>query len=345
MTIAGDFAPYVPYCFLACYVALLFSKPSRRDGFLVTAAGVALGWALAYSHLGPWIAGLGLSAALWVVIAPFLKKKTIHPAIALIVTYPAIASAALIATHQSGGMVLDRYLLAADGSLGLQPGFLAAAFLLNHSIVKLVCEVCYFGLPVVFASFLHTTSAKQVLYLCLLLGATALPGYLIFPAVGSEAAFHDRFPAHPPATNASFGAPVFASGGLERNFMPSLHAAWGLALLLGAWPLARSWRIGIILYLLPMLFFALARHYLIDLIVAVPWTFAVWSAMGRRWNVLFAYVAIVAAWLVLIRFGLAVLYASPWVPWALGAATVASPALLYPRRQQEAATCYSQVGS
>src|SRR5260370_24575451 len=129
-------------------------------------------------------------------------------------------------------MVLDRYLLAADGSLGLQPGFLAAAFLMNHPGVKLVCEVCYFGLPVAFASFLHTTSAKQVLYLCLLLGATALPGDLIFPAVGSEAAFHDRFPAHPPATNASFGAPLYAPARLERNFIPSLRAAWRIAPLL-----------------------------------------------------------------------------------------------------------------
>src|SRR5260370_33508341 len=118
-------------------------------------------------------------------------------------------------------MVLDRYLLAADGSLGLQPGFLAAAFLMNHPGVKLVCEVCYFGLPVALASFLHTTSAKQGLYLCLFLGATALPGYLVFPAVGSQAAFHDQFPSHPPATNASLGAPLSAPVALERHFMPS----------------------------------------------------------------------------------------------------------------------------
>jgi hypothetical protein len=331
MAIAGAFSPFIYYCFLACYVAFLFSRPVRREALLVTAAGVALGLVVAHFHLGPWIAGLGLSAAMWAVMAPFLGQKTIHPAIALIAGYPTVAAAALIAIHRSGGIVLDRYLLAADGSFGLQPGFLAAAFVLDHSSVRLICEVCYFGLPVAFACLLHTASAKRVVQLCLFLGATAIPGYLIFPAVGSQTVFRDQFPVHPPATSASFGTPVFEPGGIGRNIMPSLHTAWGIALLLGAWPLGRSWRIGITLYLLPMLLFALANHYLCDMIVAVPWTFAVWSAIGKRWAILPANVAIVAAWLVIIRFGLPVLYAAAWVPWTLGAATVAAPALLHRR--------------
>ena len=326
MAIAGDFAPFLPYCLLACYVAFLFSRPSRRDAFLVTAAGVALGLAFAYFRWGSTISGLGLAAAVWVVVAPVLGRRTIHPAIVLLPAYPAIASVVVIAIHQGGGPVLDRYLLAADGSFGFQPGFFAAAFLMNHSLIKMLCEVFYFGLPVAFASLLHTASAKPVLYLVLLLGATALPAYSIFPAVGAEAAFHDRFPAHPPSTSAASGGPVVASGGIERNFMPSLHAAWGIALLLGAWPLGRPWRAGIVLYLLPMMWSTLARHYLCDLIVAVPWAFAAWSAIGKRWAVLLGYAAIAAAWLFLIRFGLPVLYVSPWLPWTLAAATVAAPA-------------------
>jgi hypothetical protein len=331
VTLAGEFAPFVPYCFLACYAAFLFSRPPRGEAAGVTAAGLALGLALARFHLGPGVAGLGLAAALWVVVARFLKRKTIHPAIVLILGYPALASAALLTIHPSGGMVLDRYLLAADGSFGFQPGFLAAAFLLHHASVKLVCEVCYFGLPVAMVSLFHTASAKQVLGLCLLLGATALPGYWIFPAVGAQPAFHDPFPLRPPATDASFGAPVFVGGGIGRNIMPSLHSAWGIALLLGAWPLGWRWRSGILLYLAPMLLYALSAHYLCDMIVAGPWTFAAASAIGRRWSRLAANLAMVAAWLVVIRFGLPFLYVSAWVPWLLGAASVAGPAVLYRR--------------
>jgi len=295
---------------------------------LVSAAGVALGLIAVSFHLGPWVSGLGLAAALWAVIAPYAGKKTIHPAIAVVAVYPPIASAALLALHPHGGMVLDRYLLAADGSLGLQPGFLTAAFLLSHPIVKQICEASYFGLPVALTSLLHTTSAKEIVYLTLLLAASSVAGFMFFPAVGAQAAFHDQFPLNPPVTDASFGSAVFEPGSLPRNFMPSMHAAWGIALLLGAWPLGRYWRTGAVIYLASMLLYALASHYFFDIVVAVPWAFMVRSVLKKQWRVLPVYGAMVAAWLVLIRFGSPYLYLSSMVPWGLAAATIAAPALI-----------------
>jgi len=246
------------------------------------------------------------------------------------VLYPTIASAAVLAIHRNGGPVLDRYLLAADGSFGFQPGFLAAGFVLSHPAVQSLCELFYFGMPVALASLLHTASSRRLVLLCLLLAGSAVVGYWVFPAVGSQVAFADRFPTDPPATDASFAVAMFQPGGLPRNFMPSLHTAWGIALLLAAWPLGRWWRCAVLVYLGPMLLYALASHYFCDIIVAVPWTLAVWNALAKRWSRAVACLAIAVGWMLLIRFGLPVLYASPVIPWLLTAATLVTPALMNP---------------
>jgi hypothetical protein len=110
--------------------------------------------------------------------------------------------------------------------------------------------------------------------------------------------------------------------------MPSLHTGWGIALLLAAWPLGKWWRCGMLLYLGPMLLYALASHYLCDMIVAVPWTLACRNALEKRWGRAALYLAIAVGWMLLIRFALPVLYVSPAIPWLLAAATLAAPAAM-----------------
>jgi hypothetical protein len=327
MAVVGEFAPFIQFCFLACYVAFVLNKPGFREWLLVTAVGAVLGFGFMRLHLGPWISGMGLATALWAVLAPLFRWKTVHPAIALLVLYPSVATAAVIAINKGGGWVLDRYLLAADDSFGLEPGFVAAGFILSHPAVRSVCELCYFGMPVVLASLLHTASSRRLILLCLLLAVSAIAAYAVFPAVGAQVAFAGRFPENPPVTDASFGSAMFEPAGPNRNFMPSLHTGWGIALLLAAWPLGKWWRGGMLLYLGPMLFYALASHYLCDMIVAVPWTLAASNVLDKRWGRAAAYLAIAAGWMLLIRFGLPVLYVSPAIPWMLAAATLATPAV------------------
>jgi hypothetical protein len=195
-------------------------------------------------------------------------------------------------------------------------------------VVKSICELCYFGMPVALASLLHTASARRLILLCALLAVSALAAFAAFPAVGAQVAFASIFPGNPPVTSASFGSTMFEPGGPNRNFMPSLHTAWGIALLLAAWPLGKRWRYGMLLYLGPMLLYALGSHYLCDMIVAVPWTLASWNALENRWGRAAAYLAIAAGWMLLIRFALPVLYVSPAIPWLLAAATLATPAIM-----------------
>jgi hypothetical protein len=89
MAVVGEFAPFIQFCFLACYVAFLLTKPRIREWLLVTGVGALLGLGFLRFHLGPWISGLGLATALWAVLAPLFRRKTVHPAIALLVLYPA----------------------------------------------------------------------------------------------------------------------------------------------------------------------------------------------------------------------------------------------------------------
>ena len=97
MAIVGEFAPFVQFCFIACYVAFLLAKPRRWELILVTLAGAALGFVFVRQHLGPWISGLGLAAAVWAVLAPLFRQKALHPAIAL------LAKAREELAAQSGG--------------------------------------------------------------------------------------------------------------------------------------------------------------------------------------------------------------------------------------------------
>ena len=128
MAVVGEFAPFIQFCFLACYVAFVLTKPGIREWLLVTAAGAVLGLDFARLHVSPWISGMGLATALWAVLAPLFRRKTVHPAVAMLVLYPTLAYAAVIAINRGGGLVLDRYILAADGNFGFQPGA-AAAFI------------------------------------------------------------------------------------------------------------------------------------------------------------------------------------------------------------------------
>ncbi|MEO8051505.1 MAG: phosphatase PAP2 family protein [Acidobacteriota bacterium] len=301
------------------------AKPSVKEWLLVTSAGAALGLGLAWLDTGSWIYGIGLAAAMWAVLAPLVGRRSAHPAIAFLALYPLIASTAVLTMDGHAGVTFDRYLLAADGAFGFQAGFAAARFTGSHPAVKWLCELCYFGLPVAMASLFHTSSARRLMLVSGLLAVSSLAGYAAFPAVGAQMAFGDRFPNDPPPTNASFATLVSEPGGIARNFMPSLHTAWGLALLLAAWPLGKWWRLAILVYLAPMLLETLARHYLCDIIVAVPWALSCWNIILKRWEMASAYLLTAASWMLLIRFALPLFYASPLIPWLLAAATLAMP--------------------
>jgi len=75
----------------------------------------------------------------------------------------------------------------------------------------------------------------------------------------------------------------------------------------------------------------LGQHYLVDLVVSLPFALAVQSATSyllpvklRRIPALIAGIGFTAAWLLIIRFGVSWALKSPAIPWTLILATAAT---------------------
>lgn len=103
--------------------------------------------------------------------------------------------------------------------------------------------------------------------------------YLLFPEVGPELAFPDRYPARPPwiAHPQVFVCPDFTA---PRSTMPSLHMAWALCLFWLArdcsWPVFTVFLLNLLATPVAAL---LASHYIVDFVAAVPMTACVLSGL------------------------------------------------------------------
>jgi hypothetical protein len=158
----------------------------------------------------------------------------------------------------------------------------------------------------------------------LAIAGTAL--YFACPAVGPGGAFHADFPSRIPQQPSV--VPVFMPLA-ARNCMPSMHTAWILCLLWCAPPLSRRLRAILWAFAGFTLLYALSAggHYLVDLIVAVPFTLAVRAAFRAEWKSpgLLLNAAIVAFWFVVLRYGVGMFMLSPAVTYGLSGLTLLSP--------------------
>jgi len=141
--------------------------------------------------------------------------------------------------------------------------------------------------------------------------------YGVVPAMGPRYAFGAAFPMGHPNV-----APVLAHLDGYPNAMPSLHAA--TALLLVLFNGRKRWLLSIaVLFLAGTVAATLAlEHYVVDLVVAVPFTcFAVEMAYARVIGAI-KYLGLVFVWLGLIRFASPELLHHPWALRLLAVFTV-----------------------
>ncbi|MGA9355712.1 MAG: phosphatase PAP2 family protein [Terriglobales bacterium] len=237
-------------------------------------------------------------------------------------------------------LTYDAFLLAFDGSLGVQPSFLMGRLLPSRSNYWGLTTVVYYALPaavsIVYASHLAAEREGKrrvvsILPLFLSLMAAGAVMYAIYPAIGPALAFPKLFPWNPPALSQITIQPMTVRD-FARNCMPSLHLSGAL----GVWWNSRLWarwgRMLAGLFLCGTVFatLALGEHYLIDLVVAVPfmmalqaaWTVGVPFAESRRRRALIVGTVLTALWIVLLRFGLSLFFVTPVIPWSLVALTV-----------------------
>lgn len=189
----------------------------------------------------------------------------------------------------SGHAVYDPHLYALDSLWGVQVSFIIAKILRNHAICSKFMELIYYYLPVWMIAnqiIVYKNNLKlkrdhlQCLIPALLFIIIAIGGTLCYhflPAVGVELyCGQNSFPNGPwPAANMN-PVPIEAPYYLYRNCMPSLHFSWILAVyyaLYQAKPIYKNTALALVI-LTALSTFSVGCHYLIDLIIAIPFTMA-----------------------------------------------------------------------
>jgi hypothetical protein len=228
----------------------------------------------------------------------------------------------------------DFYLYAFDGSYGFQPGFVVGTIVQGSDILRIAAEASYVNLPAAMTIVYcleqrrDTAAAKRFFVTIVLLAVGGCVGYLCFPAVGSVVAFGERFPDAPPELRQVSSVQV-RSVTDPRNCIPSLHTAWALIVWMYSTRLVgRAGKRLFALYVALTLIYTLScGHYLVDMVVAVPFTAMIHmiacSTSRRPLAPIIVCFGVVAVWLVFLRFAVPIYTSSVLVPWTLTAATFA----------------------
>ena len=346
--------PYVPFAIAGGLVFFVRGAPSRWEIYswlLISALFVKL---IHLPQIPFWLlrvassfAVLGFGALLLLGLrALWSEREGRENAVALLV--PALILilfilSSAIALRLSSGLspkTYDAWLYVFDGSLGFQPSFWMGKIMYHSIVLTRITLLTYLSLPfamaVVCAWRVPVAALKiswHVLTVLLLAGAAGWLLYNVIPATGPLYAFASDFPWHPlPYKDLSAFAlekmPIPL--GIPRNAMPSLHVGWVILLCWNSRGLPRALRAALVLYLLLTVVATLGsgQHYLVDLVVSLPFALAVQSLASyslphksRRIAALVAGFGLTAAWLALVRFGVSWALKSPAIPWTLMLAT------------------------
>jgi len=242
----------------------------------------------------------------------------------------------------------DLFLYSFDCSLWVQPSFLMGQVLDRWGWLRFACLLIYNTLPLplalVYAAQLRRNkqAALVVMLVFVVTGPIGILFYNLLPACGPVHVFQAAFPWHPLSIAEAMRVPVepiLLKG--VRNAIPSLHMAWVLLVWWNSWGLAR-WIRAIALFFVVLTVMATlgtGEHYVIDLVVAFPFSLMVQALCsyrlplrtGERRTALLFGVFVTLAWLALLSYAIRFFWISPVVPWAMMVATVVPSVALWQR--------------
>lgn len=333
----------INYNFLACLVLFLAARPKPKELLAMCAAGAGLGAYLGlhgsvFHKILEALSYCGAGALPTVWLMPLISKRSDLKLLGKLAIPPCFGLlSALLLNVGAHGITYDHLLYAFDGSLGFQPSFWAGRTVSPHWIGG-ITRGLYDGLPLflVAAYVLQERrggkQARDLFFLMMLIGICGAACFLVFPAVGAYFIFAKSFPFDPPALSSIAVVPAVVGAAVPRNCMPSLHTAWALAVFWTAGRFPIGWRWLLRGLLVVMLLQTLVFHYLVDMVVAVPFTLALyavtqtavpWSVRQRRNACVFGWLQ-VAAWMIALRWGTGLFLASPAIPWLAALFTVVS---------------------
>jgi hypothetical protein len=258
---------------------------------------------------------------------------------------------ALWVTYQVLPWTYDYYLYAFDGLLPLPFANIAGRAFAASPVASKAFSTVYHSFMLVACLFVsfggngRLSGALISRWIVAALFGSAL--YFVMPAVGPAVAFDATYPNGLPDP-AAVPLALFPCAALEvRNAMPSLHTSWAFLVAIIAW------RIGKMPFVLASINLAatviatlgMREHYLIDLVVAVPFTVAVhgllslYDADGWRFRAAAPAVGgilLTAAWYLIMLFGIAALRSAPWMASALVLVTIIASGWLLCSFEREA---------
>ena len=369
-------SPFLAFAFVGVLLLHLWSRPGILECAVTALVGLLLGTVYKAAHFPPgeyWgdsvvgpAAFVGHASLLVLLGRALWSEDEERRQSFLRVLLP---GAALVAFMMVTGIFLtlfrsfdhpsyDAFLYEFDNTLGFQASFVLGKIVAKAFPLWCVTFIVYEGLPLAVA-FLYAAQsdseirpAANTLTLFMAVGLAGFVLYRIYPASGPIYAFTGAFPWRAPSVTPLPLKPMLLAS--PPNAMPSLHFTWALLL----WWNSRHLRwwvqaiTGAFLLVTVLATLGSGEHYLIDLIVAVPFSLSMqavcssaipWRSAARVWPVLIG-AAMVGAWLAMLRFGVS--YFQHWhaLSWALVLATVAlsATAAFELRKQSLAALGASQ---
>ncbi len=243
-------------------------------------------------------------------------------------------------------LTLDRFVYAVDWSFGTQVSFESGKLLQAIPVLRSLCVAIYMFLPAslavvyVFESNQASDSSRTVITSFIVAAICGYVLYHFYPVVGPVNAFKEWYPSRAPLLSDLQIVPIMVVP-VDRNCMPSLHFSWALLQWWHSRSLARwiQWIAFAWLIITALAALGLGLDYLIDLIVAVPFSVAVRgiaSLLGRKHEsaskraVLWGGLMTIA-WLAVLRIDVGFLIAVPGLVWALSIGTISFSVLLEKR--------------
>jgi hypothetical protein len=215
--------------------------------------------------------------------------------------------------------IYDLSLYAFDEALQLKASLLLGNLMAGSSALTIAGVFVYQSMPLAIC-FLVAVEREfpgrfraRILPLFITVGIAGVFLYNLLPAVGPIYAFGKSFPGSLPPVSGLLIQPILQVAA-PRNAMPSVHFACALLIWWNAAGLARGWRwlaaAFVAITLLATLGFG--EHYLVDLVVALPFAVAVqsfalrvrsWASIERR-VAFWGGAGLTVGWMVALRAGL-----------------------------------------
>jgi hypothetical protein len=279
---------------------------------------------------------LGIQA---ILCEPIRRASRLSALIAAaFVPYLIIAMAlALNMTTRVHPWTYDLYLYAFDQSLRVPVGAGAARLFSLAPPLAVATALVYQLLPLAMGVMIAVQRVRprwfplDLIKLLLISGVAGFLLYIAFPAAGPKYAFGEKFPGDLPSIEEVVVQPVPVRGA-PPNAMPSLSLAcvlllWWNSRRLPAWGKAFT-ILSVALTVLATL--GLGEHYVIDLVVALPFTVAMQAVALAdapmrsylRWAPLAGGIALTAGWLAALGSAGSQFQTIWWLSWACVLATV-----------------------